>query len=1601
MYKELNKLQAVRVSYDDLFGGTSSMPTTDFSQADMGDNPAVNLATGRLRYSFDDLSVGYGSFAVNVGHVYLSQHFSAFVNKFPELSSGWKLNVAQYVVPINNTTILYMDELGEVHRFVKFDDTRYYDERNAKVTLNYTDANTYLEDGVGNRIYFNQTGRVVKTVACHKSTMAKTYNYDDKNRLIAVYDNRVVSASGKTAKTQIILSYDYANRLSFMVAYVNYKVRSSVSYEYDSTGNLIRVDRVAYNRKGAQCLVTPSLGFEYTNGLLTQATDLETKSAYRFDYANGKISRVEHGVIGSDSVGTGAADADGNSLAYCNNALCCGALTKTEFVRKASNSYDYCYEGRDSVIASETDVTNQNNIKLAYFINRDACVVSSFEKSDPYLCTLEKQGAKNTGINMGGVSTARINQETAFTVNGTYTVLDNAKFEVTRNDKEQGLRSFDYSFWLKLPVSATYMQAKIVYKFANADERASETLIDGKAVNAWQRVSLPLSAPLRKRDDSKTDTLSYLKVQLLINNKLYTGSYDFSEIGFAPAPISNLYLHGYDIAYILSLNDVKTVTLGSTQYSVPQDLFFTESDVIATYTNKRAQTGDFTVICNNGTKRLTASSITFSSGYTWSTADTRPFIIRTDMPDGKTAITTMYKYGPQTINIEITGEREGIKSSKTVETDYFGKTLKETDEYGVSKNYTYNAFGDITKVQVVGSNGTVGATMYYHYDDEGRLLQSHDGVTGQSIDYTEYDQANAVTEGKISNGTFNNTSHNITNKYGVFRDNTVAVTEYNNGKQMSRRDVTYEQGRIRTVSDGLSKYGVKYDLANDTVEYTQFDKTGAEKLIQRDSIQTDRSNYVCQKHRSEFYEDNAVKDSVTTELTKYGKVNAVTYKKEQGGEVRNTYVYDRPNESVFTALLATYNDNDNGTTTNYYYNDDGELMRWEEKDSNGTENIKVQKISDNITKYSYGLGVEYMTDIRDDSEKILSPRVTETTFHSNYSGSTDETWSEYTPQKYLYDEFGRLTIKYSKDFRTTNYHYLELAGKTRLQSTLFEYGERASSAPDRHIVKTVDELDYYNDGKLKSSRLWIGQKKREEQEFGLNQTITSTYSYDSVGRLTNVAVDKNGAKSSQGISYYDDGRILSATVNGKYVSFRYDSIGRMSRAGDYSYEYDTYGNRIEKWRDNDDTPVTEYKYARGGQLVQVGNTHYAYNKDGVLCRKTNNGTTTRYLLDGNKILGVNINGRSNYGLRFMYDLTGINFVRYNAVDYEYVFDSQGNVIMLIDPYTELIAARYEYDIFGNCTVYNADNEIDTDPTSIGNINPFRWKGFYYDTDTGLYYANGSFYDPATVSYVDAAPIESIFGDVFTARRLDRTGLLCENILNLAGNPYNIYTTCEMAADTTYTPNYTWLGKVEMSIAKAVRWYKRQHWFIKYSLGMFFLAAAVVLTIETGGAVGALLVELAIGIGFGVAGYLLSSLLTQQAVTWSGLGNAVLDSFLFTSAFLFISSSINAIKYLCRSKPVTTAELANEVTPNKHLEFESQAKLEEHFAKHGNQFNGLYSNPQEYLQGANYVINNGTFVPEMNGYAMFFRVTSKGKELYHFVGLERNGLYITTYFPRVL
>ncbi|MEG0153663.1 MAG: hypothetical protein RR744_10925, partial [Cellulosilyticaceae bacterium] len=78
-------------------------------------------------------------------------------------------------------------------------------------------------------------------------------------------------------------------------------------------------------------------------------------------------------------------------------------------------------------------------------------------------------------------------------------------------------------------------------------------------------------------------------------------------------------------------------------------------------------------------------------------------------------------------------------------------------------------------------------------------------------------------------------------------------------------------------------------------------------------------------------------------------------------------------------------------------------------------------------------------------------------------------------------------------------------------------------------------------------------------------------------------------------------------------------------------------------------------------------------------------------------------------------------------------------------------------------------------------------------------------------------------------------------------------------------------------------------------------------------------------------------------------------------------------------------------------FKDQKLLENHYAKHGNQFKKAFNKSkytvEDYLNDANYVIDNGTYIPEMNGYVKF--VGGEGSAKYAFVGLDRATGKITT------
>ena len=85
----------------------------------------------------------------------------------------------------------------------------------------------------------------------------------------------------------------------------------------------------------------------------------------------------------------------------------------------------------------------------------------------------------------------------------------------------------------------------------------------------------------------------------------------------------------------------------------------------------------------------------------------------------------------------------------------------------------------------------------------------------------------------------------------------------------------------------------------------------------------------------------------------------------------------------------------------------------------------------------------------------------------------------------------------------------------------------------------------------------------------------------------------------------------------------------------------------------------------------------------------------------------------------------------NAVTYYFAHNWRGDITSIYDGNGNVVA-KYEYDVWGNVlTVSNASNQEITDPNHIANLNPFRYRSYYYDSESGLYYLMSRYYDPVS------------------------------------------------------------------------------------------------------------------------------------------------------------------------------------------------------------------------------------------------------------------------------
>ena len=148
---------------------------------------------------------------------------------------------------------------------------------------------------------------------------------------------------------------------------------------------------------------------------------------------------------------------------------------------------------------------------------------------------------------------------------------------------------------------------------------------------------------------------------------------------------------------------------------------------------------------------------------------------------------------------------------------------------------------------------------------------------------------------------------------------------------------------------------------------------------------------------------------------------------------------------------------------------------------------------------------------------------------------------------------------------------------------------------------------------------------------------------------------------------------------------------------------------------------------------------YTYLSDGQRYTKTTGGKTTAYLYNNGLLLSETT---GNEVINYYYDsdgtVLGIGYKKGTNDEKHYFFEKNafGDVIAVYRNSDSVLIGTYEYDLWGNpISVKEAATGRDTD--GILGKNPFRYRCYYYDTETGFYYLNSRYYDPQTKRFISA------------------------------------------------------------------------------------------------------------------------------------------------------------------------------------------------------------------------------------------------------------------------
>jgi RHS repeat-associated protein len=328
----------------------------------------------------------------------------------------------------------------------------------------------------------------------------------------------------------------------------------------------------------------------------------------------------------------------------------------------------------------------------------------------------------------------------------------------------------------------------------------------------------------------------------------------------------------------------------------------------------------------------------------------------------------------------------------------------------------------------------------------------------------------------------------------------------------------------------------------------------------------------------------------------------------------------------------------------------------------------------------------------------------------------------------------------------------KLLGNTQGEKIGWALGQEFDgTTPSDFFSGTMDEVAIYGYAvdAVKAGEIFTNGVK------GSTIKTATTYTYDVGGNIKSknkVQVDANfNATALAGGNYslaYGDtvwkDKLTSYTADGKVHTIDYDSIGNPLTIKD------SVGNAEQSMQ-----------WEAGRQLGSISNKDYTlnlkYNDEGIRTEKsvtnksTGATTVTKYHLSGDQ---VTFEETGNEGIYYTYDstdnLVSIAIMNKDASgkwilsgEYFYVRNAQNDIIGLVDK-TGAQVVTYSYDSWGK-----ALSTTGSLASTVGEKNPYRYRGYRYDTETQLYYLQSRYYSPEWGRFINADTIVGEVGELLS------------------------------------------------------------------------------------------------------------------------------------------------------------------------------------------------------------------------------------------------------------